>query len=106
MPQIKYKIKFTNIANDDLGQIYNYSCEELAAEIAANNLLLKIESSIVRLSIFPESGSLVTDEILRNKGYHRLTVDNYLVFYLVDEENKQVVIVRILYGGRQYENIL
>lgn len=60
----------------------------------------------MRLAIFPEPGSLVTDETLRNKGYHKLIVDNYIVFYLVDEEDKQVVIMRILYSGRQYENIL
>lgn len=35
-----------------------------------------------------------------------LIVDNYIAFYIVDEEQRQVVVMRVLYGRRKYENIL
>lgn len=46
------------------------------------------------------------DEYLRNKGYRKLIVDNYIVFYLIWEEKKQVIIMRVLYGKQKYENLL
>jgi len=48
----------------------------------------------------------VLDEPLKARGYRKLIVDNYLVFYLVEELDKEVVIMRILYGATNYQDIL
>jgi hypothetical protein len=32
----------------------------------------------------------------KRQGYHKLIVDNYIVFYFVDEVESQVVIMRLL----------
>lgn len=37
---------------------------------------------------------------------HKLPIDNYIVFYVVDEENKRVNVVRIMYGGRNIEKLI
>lgn len=37
----------------------------------------------MRLKEFPFSCNYVADEYLRNKGYRKLIVDNYIVFYLI-----------------------
>ncbi len=60
----------------------------------------------MRLREFPFSCNYVADEYLRNKGYRKLIVDNYIVFYLIEEENSQVIIMRVLYGKQKYENLL
>lgn len=106
MPENSYSLKFTPKASEDLEQIYSYISRKLFAEIAAGNLLEKIESSIMRLKYYPYSGSFVLDEPLKSRGYRKLIVDNYLVFYLVNEPEKQVVIMRILYGAQNYQDIL
>lgn len=106
MSENSYYLKFTPIASDDLEQIYRYISGKLLAETVADNLLEKIENGIMRLKEFPYSCSLVSDELLRNKGYRKLIVDNYIVFYLVNELEKQVVIMRILYGAQNYQTIL
>ena len=99
-------LKFTPIAIEDLDQIYSYISEQLFDAIAAGNLMNKIESSVMRLKTFPYSCSYVTDEVLKSKGYRKLIVDNYIVFYLVDEAERQVIIARILYGAQKYEDLL
>jgi len=104
--QNSYKLKFTQSTNDDLDGIYRHISEHLAAPKAANDLMDDIETSIMRLKDFPYSGSTVTDDILSSRGYRKLTVKNYIVFYLIDEAEKQVVIMRVLYGAQQYENLL
>jgi toxin ParE1/3/4 len=79
----EYKIKFTAIANDDLDQIYGYISNNLAANLVAENLMDKIEEQITRLSDFPYSCEPVGDEFLKAKGYHKLIVNNYLIFILL-----------------------
>jgi len=106
MVQNKYSLKFTPKAENDLDEIYNYISNKLFANEAADNLTDKIENSIIRLSKFPFSCGYVLNKPLRNRGYHKLIIDNYIVFYLINEIKKQVIIMRILYGASNYQNIL
>ena len=106
MSKNNYSLKFTPKAGEDLEQIYNYISEKLFNVIAANNLLEKIENSIMNLKDFPYSCSLVSDELLKSKGYRKLIVENYIVFHLINESEKQVVIMRILYGAQNYQDFI
>ncbi len=106
MSNKKFTLKFTPKAYEDIEEIYNYISGSLFAEVAANNLLEKIEERVMKLEEFPFSCNYVSDEVLKSKGYRKLIVDNYLVFYIIDEKNKKVVIVRILFGAQNYNDIL
>jgi addiction module RelE/StbE family toxin len=101
-----YSLKFTPKAEEDLDEIYNYISSKLLAKAAADNLMDNIEHTIMRLKEFPFSCSHVLDEPLGNRGYRKLIIENYIVLYLVNEFEKQVVIMRILYGASNYLNIL
>lgn len=96
MERNKYKIRFTPKASDDLDEIYSYIASELNSVASANNLMDKIETSIMRL----------VDKTLKEKGYRKLIIDNYITFYIVDEMQKQVVIMRVLYGRQKYQDII
>lgn len=37
---------------------------------------------------------------------HQLPVDNFIVYYLVDDEKMTVTVVRVFYGGRDIEGII
>ena len=106
MPNNNYSLKFTPIALQDLDEIFSYISTKLFAESSALKLIDNIENSIMKISHFPFSCNLVLDEPLKSKGYRKLIVDNYIVFYLVNEEKKQVIVMRILYGASNYQNIL
>lgn len=93
-------------ASEDLDEIYSYIAGEHFNESAAENLMEKIETNIMRLRDFPLSCSFVADEILRDKSYRKLIVENYVAFYIVDEAIKQVVIMRVLYGRQKYQDII
>ena len=101
-----YTIKMTPKAAEDLDNIYQYISKELFATSSATNILERIEKGIMGLREFPFSCNYVADEYLRNKGYRKLLVGNYIVFYLIEEENDQVIIMRVLYGKQKYENLL
>lgn len=102
----EYSLRLTTRAEADLDEIYAYIANSLFALEAAENLMDKIENSIMRLIAFPYSFSLVLNEPLKKRGYRKLIVDNYMVFYLVDEREHQVIVMRILYGASDYQTIL
>jgi len=106
MESRNYQIKFTPIAREDLEEIYRYISEKLDAEGAALNLMEKIERGIMRLKDYPFSCNYVEDEFLKRKGYRKLIIENYIVFYLVDEVSERVNVMRVLYGRQNYQSIL
>jgi len=106
MPNSNYTLKFTPKAGEDLDEIYGYIATKLFAETAAEDLMDKIENAFMRLEKYPFSCSFVFDEPLKSRGYHKLIVDSYIAFYLVNKSEKQVIIMRVLYGASDYKNVL
>ncbi len=106
MSKNRYSLKLTPKASEDLDKIYRYISEELYSKEAAINLLERIETSIMNLKEFPFACNYVADEFLKNKGYRKLIIDNYIAFYLVNEEEKLVIVMRVLYGRQKYQDLL
>jgi len=101
-----FEIKITDEARHDLEKIYDYISLELKNDIAAKKLIRKIRDSIIRLREFPYMSELLKDEILRKKGYRKIVIDNYIVIYKVNKDERSVIIVRIIYNRRQYQDLI
>ena len=101
-----YHIQYTPLAAEDIDEIDAYISETLCNPDAAEKLLTKMEQQILRLQQFPHLGYLVEDPYLAAKGYRKLIVDNYLIFHLVDDTNQTIIIMRVLYGAREYRDLL
>ena len=101
-----YKIRYTPLAYGDLDSIDSYISETLCNESAAERLLDKIEKAAGQLKQFPRMGSEVEDPYLSAKGYRKLVVDNYLLFHLIDDAQKEVIVMRVIYGAREYHDLL
>ncbi|MGH4121235.1 type II toxin-antitoxin system RelE/ParE family toxin [Clostridium sp.] len=54
----------------------------------------------------PLRNALVNYERLAYIGIRKIMVDNYIVFYIANDESKTVTIIRILYGRRDWINLL
>lgn len=106
MEHESYRIRFTPLAFDDLNETDAYISETLCNEAAAQRLLKEMEESVNQLKQFPRIGSEVEDAYLASKGYRKLVVDNYLIFHLINEAQREVVIMRVIYGAREYRNLL
>jgi len=100
-----YSIVITHTAESDMDDIYSYITHQLHAEPSAKKLMTNIQEKIIRLKEFPLSCPIVT-AVLPDKNYRKLIVDNYLIFYKVDEPNKRVIIARVLYASQSYIQIL
>lgn len=102
----RYKVMYSPEALVDIRSIYDYISRALYAPIAARNQVNRIRKDIRDLEILPTRYSLVEWEPWASMQMHKLPVDNYIVFYIVDEENTRVNVIRIMYGGRNIEKLI
>ena len=98
----KLKIHYLSIAEKDITNIIDYINKDNPN--AALKLIDKIDSRIKELRNFPEIGKIPSDQRLKKLGYRILIIDNYLVFYVI--KNQEIEIRRILHGKRKYELFL
>ncbi len=106
MKNEKYNLRYTPLSYEDLDQIDDYITNVLLNPQAALKLFDEVEIAINRLQDFPFLGSPSEDIYLAAKGYRKIVVANYIIFYLVDEVHKTVFIMRIIYAAREYRNLL
>ena len=103
----RYRILLTRKAHEDIRDIYRYIKEELQNNSSALAIVDEIEKRILLLKEYPLSGSLVSDGVLQKKGYRKLIINNYIALYSVDDHAKEVHIVRVVYGKRDfYQDLL
>jgi len=101
-----YKVLITQPAIKDLRGISDYIANELKEPSSAKKLVGKIKEAVMSLREMPTRHALVADENLAAQGIRWLMVDNYMIFYVVSEKNKTVVVIRILYGRRDWIYLL
>lgn len=98
----KYNIEYLPIAEQDLIEIVQYIM--IDNPDAALSMASKFNSAISVLELFPLSGIVSKDIRLQSLNYRMLMIDNYLVFYVFN--NEFVEIRRILHGKRKYNFLL
>ena len=101
-----YHIDITEPAENDIIEAVKYITEQLLNPSAAGKLLDDAEDAIYSLTDMPQRRALVKDDDLARLGFRFMPVNNYLVFYIVREEKKTVVIQRFLYGRRDWITVL
>lgn len=101
---MKYNIRYSTKALEDLDEIWNYILMELGNPDAAAKTVGNIQDSIDRLEEFPKIGTLLSSIADVVSDYRFLVTGNYMTFYRVF--GSDVYIDRILYGRRSYLRIL
>lgn len=97
---MKYQIFYTDLARQDLKNIHRYISESLVEPEIAAKLTNKIMKEIRSLDEMPQRYKLYEEEPWHSRGLRTLPVNNYLIFYLANEEKAVVTVIRIIYGGR------
>ena len=103
---MNYSIHITSKAERDLIEAADYIEFTLLNPDTADNLLNKAEEEINKLAFMPQKYRIVEDPVLAAWGIRLVIINNYLAFYIIDEESKTVHIVRFLYGKRNWISIL
>lgn len=102
----RYKILLSYPAIDDLQATTHYIAEGLKEPVTAKKLVAKIREAVMSLSDLPTRHALVTNERLAALGIRKLPAENFIVFYVISDKDMAVKVVRILYGKRDWEQLL
>jgi toxin ParE1/3/4 len=98
-----YQVIYSPEALDDIRKIYSYIALELQAPETALKQVNRIRKEVRSLDFMPMRYAIVDWEPWKSMQMHKLSIDNYIVFYLADSNLYTVTIVRIVYGGQDME---
>ena len=100
----KYNIEYSKESKQDLIGIKQYIKYNLQEPDIAQKLISKIRKQIKSLKYTPEIYAIIDDDIIKKLEIRKLIVDNYIVFFRI--KNDSIQIVRIMYGRRNWINLL
>jgi addiction module RelE/StbE family toxin len=100
----KYNIVYSKEARQDLLDLKRYIKYNLQEPNIAKKLTDKIKMEINKLVNNSKIYSIIDDELIKKFEIRRIIVDNYIVFYRIN--NDKIQIVRIIYSRRNWINLL
>jgi toxin ParE1/3/4 len=103
---MSWNVIYSAQARSDMRNIYEYIAYDLLVPETAAGQTRRIMKEIRALDEMPMRHSVYKDEPWNSQGVRYFPVDSYLVFYLPDEPQNTVNIIRIMYGGRDIHSQL
>ena len=102
---MKYAVIRTDTADAGIRKIILYIAQNFG-NTAAREKLNEIEKRILELGDDPYIGTEPRNLILKRQGYKGHILEKDLVFYKIDEGNKQVIVYAVVDQRQDYLNII
>lgn len=93
-----WKIYYTSQARQDLRDIYEYISRQLMAPETASKQIEVLMNAVRSLESMPKRHKIYDEEPWKSRELRFMPVKNYLVFYLEDEKDNAVKIIRMYKG--------
>ena len=100
-----YSVTYSPEARNDIKNIYSYIAFELLVPDTAKSQVNRIRKTIRSLDFMPSRNPIVDWEPWKSMGMHKVLVDNFVIFYMIDPTALMVIIIRIVYGGRDIKRV-
>lgn len=101
-----YSVIYSPKAKDDLIELYSYIAFDLQVPDIAEGQVNRIRKTIRSLDFMPSRYITVEWEPWKSMRMHQVPVDNFVVYYVVNDDSRTVTVIRIFYGGRDIEDII
>lgn len=102
---VRYKLKITPLAYNDIDKVLDYISSNLMNPDAAADLYGKIEKKMQDITKFPFSYPDCKYYFIPLENYRHTAIGNYVLFYRVAEESHTVEILRFLYSRMDFSKI-
>lgn len=102
---MKYRVIRTDTADAGIRRIILYIAQNFGNTVALEKLD-EIEDQILKLGDDPYIGTDPHYLVLKRQGYKVLILEKDLVFYKIDEENKNVIVYAVVDQRQDYLNII
>lgn len=97
---MQYEVKLTPQAVEQMQETISYISHILLEPEIARRWADLLQQEISSLNSMPARFPLIEEEPWHTYGVRKMTVKNFLVYYLIDEEGKTVSITAVIYGRR------
>ena len=101
-----FTYRLSNTADADIDEIIDYIALVLKNPIAAKSLYDQLIKIIQHLCEMPRIGHIVDNEFDRRDDVRWLPIDNYILYYVIDDEEKIINVLRIVSARRDQHMIL
>ena len=101
-----YNVIMLPAAEEDYREILRYLDRRFESPQAIRTLNQQVREALENLSETPRMYAFSTDEVLRQRGYRKFLIGNYVALFQIDEPNQVVAIYRIFHGSQNYVKYL
>lgn len=101
-----YKLEYLPVAQRDMVEIVRYISGELQNPVAAESLAMELVNAAESVLTFPYALPAYQPIRSLKREYRKILVQNFFVFYWVDEERKLVTVARVVYAKRDISRLL
>lgn len=102
----QWKVKLTPEFQQEVRDIYSYIANTLLVPETARKQIDRILLAVESLNEMPQRNPLYERDPWKSRGLRKLIVDNFVVFYLTNEKQKDVAVLHVFYGGRNITALL
>jgi len=99
-----WEVEFSEQAEIDLDNIYRYISDALHEPTTAAKQIDRIENAIQHLENSPHR-AVIDEDPWKSQGLRLMNIDNYSAFFILDEPNGIIHILRISSARRDIKNI-
>lgn len=97
---MEYVVKLTAQAISQIQETVSYISKVLLEPEIARKWANYLQKQISSLDILPARYPLTEEEPWHTRGIRKMPVKNFLVYYLIDDEQKTVLVTAVIYGRR------
>ncbi len=97
---MRYEVKLTLQAIKQIEEILQYISKVQFVPETAQKWADVLQKEMAKLEFMPLRYPLTEEEPWHTKKIHKMPDKNFLVYYLIDEDNKSVWITAVIYGRR------
>ena len=101
-----YELNVSGRARHDIDGIISYISNSLFAPTAAMSLAEKIDKCFDKIEENPYFYPECLDLRLKNEGFRRALVGNYVMIYKIYEETKSVIAHYVFHSSQDYANLI
>ena len=103
---MEYSVKLAPHAIIQIQETIAYISKVLLVPETARAWSDYLQKEIAGLSTMPARFSAVDEEPWRSRGYRKMPVKNFIVYYYADDETKTVWVTAVVHGRRDQLNVL
>ena len=101
-----YKLIYSEPFFNDIDGLYEYIEDDYEAENARRKVFILLDKKLDDIELMPYAWALVKDDNLSVLGYRFSLIKNFLLFFIINEDDKIIEIVRFLPSQMDWASIL